>query len=140
MNGHHIKIEEAIHQKYMTKFVSNTIPFKIYTAKLGRIYYLFRLYIYNKFIIYLFSGSSLMHKGFHLASASWGYSLWWTVFSCCRAQALGSQASVVAARELYSLDSVVASPVLSCSEACGIIPDQRLNQCSLHWQVNSYLL
>ena len=41
MNGHHIKIEETIHQKYMTKFVSNNTPFKIYTEKLGRIYYLF---------------------------------------------------------------------------------------------------
>ena len=41
MNGHHIKIEETIHQKYTTKSVSNNTPFKIYTAKLGRIYYLF---------------------------------------------------------------------------------------------------
>ena len=26
----------------------------------------------------------------------------------------------------------------SCSEACGIFPDERLNLCPLHWQVDSY--
>ena len=26
---------------------------------------------------------------------------------------------------------------LSCSEACGISPDQGLNLCPLHWQVDS---
>ena len=26
---------------------------------------------------------------------------------------------------------------LSCSMACGIFPDQGLNPCSLHWQVDS---
>ena len=26
---------------------------------------------------------------------------------------------------------------LSCSEVCGIFPDQGLNPCLLHWQANS---
>ena len=46
-------------------------------------------------------------------------------FSCCRAQALGVQASVVVAHGL------------SCSVACGIFPDQGSNLCPLHWQVDS---
>ena len=54
MNGHHIKIEETIHQKYTTKSVSNNTPFKIYTAKLGRIYYLFIQAIHLQYIYYLF--------------------------------------------------------------------------------------
>ena len=49
-------------------------------------------------------------------------------FSCCRARALGTWASVVVARGL------------SCSTACGIFPDQGLNPCPLHWQVDSYPL
>ena len=46
-------------------------------------------------------------------------------FSCCRAWALGTRASVVVAHGL------------SCSEACGIFPDQGSNPCPLHWQVDS---
>ena len=41
---------------------------------------------------------------------------------------LGARASVAVAQEL------------SCSEARGIFPDQRLNPCPLHWQVDSYPL
>ena len=59
-------------------------------------------------------------------------------FSCCRAQALGVQASVdaaqgsvVAAPGLWSADSVALWPVGS-SQARGWTP------CSLHWQVDSY--
>ena len=29
---------------------------------------------------------------------------------------------------------------LSCSVACGIVPDQGLSSCSLHWQADSYPL
>ena len=47
-------------------------------------------------------------------------------FSCCRAQALGARASVVAAHRL------------SYSVACGIFLGQRSNLCPLHWQVDSH--
>ena len=33
--------------------------------------------------------------------------------------------------------SVVVAHGLSCSVACGIFPDQGLNLCPLHWQVDS---
>ena len=46
-------------------------------------------------------------------------------FSCCRAWALGAQASVVVAHGL------------SCSAACGIFPDQGSSLCPLHWQADS---
>ena len=49
-------------------------------------------------------------------------------FSCCRAQALGTQASVVAAHRL------------SYSVACGIFLGQRSNLCPLHWQVDCHPL
>ena len=65
-------------------------------------------------------------------------------FSCCGALALGTQASVVVARGLSSSDSRALecrlSSVehrLSCFAACGIFPDQGLNPCPLHWQVDS---
>ena len=32
--------------------------------------------------------------------------------------------------------SIVMAHGLSCSEACGILPDQGLNACPLHWQVD----
>ena len=44
------------------------------------------------------------------------------IFSCCRARALGTRASVVVARGLC------------CSKPCGIFPDQESNLCALHWQ------
>ena len=37
-------------------------------------------------------------------------------------------------------DSVVMMHGFSCSTACGIFPDQRLNWCPLHWQADSYPL
>ena len=46
-------------------------------------------------------------------------------FSCCGAQALDARASVVVAHGL------------SCSTACGILPDQGSNPCLLHWQADS---
>ena len=50
---------------------------------------------------------------------------YWRGFSCCRAQALGTRASVVVACRL------------SCSMAYGIFLDQVLNQCPRHWQADS---
>ena len=58
-------------------------------------------------------------------------------FSCCRAWALGVQASVVVARGLSNAGSVVVARGLSCSAACGIFPDQGSNPCPLHWQADS---
>ena len=65
-------------------------------------------------------------------------------FSCCGARALGAWASVVVARGLSScglqaperrLSSCGAR--LSCSAACGILPDQGSNPCPLNWQADS---
>ena len=45
--------------------------------------------------------------------------------------------SVVAAPGLWSTGSAAAVHALSCSTACGIVPDQGLNPCLLHGQVDS---
>ena len=47
-------------------------------------------------------------------------------YLCCGARALGVQASVVVAHGL------------SCSAACGILPDQGSKPCLLHWQADSF--
>ena len=66
-------------------------------------------------------------------------------FFFCRAKVLGSRASVVTAcgfsncdsPTLEHLGSVVVTHWLSCSEACGIFPDQGLNLCPLCCKANS---
>ena len=57
--------------------------------------------------------------------------------SCCRARALRAQVSVGVAPGLWSTGSVVVAHRLSCSEVCGVFPDQEWNPCLLHWQVDS---
>ena len=52
-------------------------------------------------------------------------------------QQLWHAGSVVVARGLQSSGSAVVAHGLSCSVACGIFPDQGLNPCPLHWQVDS---
>ena len=47
------------------------------------------------------------------------------------------RASVIAAPGLQSTGSVVVVHGLSCSVACGIVPDQGANPCLLDWQVDS---
>ena len=45
--------------------------------------------------------------------------------------------SVVVVRRLWSTGSTAVAHQLSCSVACGILLDQGLNPCLLHWQVDS---
>jgi len=56
------------------------------------------------------------------------------------AQVLGAQISVVAAGRLENLGSVAVLYRLSCSTACGILPDQGSNLCLLHQQADFYPL
>ena len=50
-------------------------------------------------------------------------------------------ASIVAEHQLQGMRaSVAVARRLSCSNTCGIFPDQGSNACSLHWQMNSYPL
>ena len=58
--------------------------------------------------------------------------LWRMGFSSCV-----MRASVVVPHGLQSSGSVVVVHRLSCSVACGILPDQGSNPCPLHWQVDS---
>ena len=52
-------------------------------------------------------------------------------FSCCRAQAVGAQASVVSTR-----GSVVVMYGLICTMTCGIFPGQGRNLCPLHYKAD----
>ena len=58
-------------------------------------------------------------------------------FSCCGAQARGSEASEAVARGLQSAGSILVAPGLSRSVACGIFPDQGSNQRLLHCKAYS---
>ena len=57
----------------------------------------------------------------------------------CGLLLLLSMCSGVGGLQEYS-SSVLVACRLSFSEACGISPDQGLNPCPLHWQVDSYPL
>ena len=47
---------------------------------------------------------------------------------------------LVVALGLWSVGSLNVAHRFSCSEECGVFPDQRLNPCPLHWEVGSYPL
>ena len=58
----------------------------------------------------------------------------WTELSWTELRLLDS---VVAAPRLQNIGSVVMAQGPSCSRACGILPNQRLNPCLLNWQADS---
>lgn len=64
-----------------------------------------------------------------------GFSLLWLL----SLQSTGSRCTDFSscALRLWSTGSVVAVHGVSCFRAFGIFPDQRLNPCPLHWQVDS---
>ena len=112
---------------------------------------IFFTYFLSFFLIYLFIhsfifgcfGSSLLCAGF-LQLRRAGATLHCHAqashcsgFFCCKTWAPGARASVVVARGLQSTSSVVVDHGPSCSAACGILPDQGTNLCSLHWQADS---
>ena len=85
--------------------------------------------------IYLFIfgcvGSSFSMRGLPLVAASGGHSSSRCAgFSLPRPLLLPSTGSRCAG-------SVVVAHGPSCSAACGILPDQGLNPCPLHWQADS---
>ena len=63
--------------------------------------------------------------------------LWQSMGSRTGLQQLVQEGSVVVVCGLESAGSVVVAHGLSCSEACGIFPDQGSNPCPLHWQADS---
>ena len=59
-------------------------------------------------------------------------------FSSPATQAAGARASVAAACRLSSAGSVDVVHRFSCHAARGVFPEERSDQCPLHWQVDSY--
>ena len=115
------------------KFWKSSYPFKKIIS--------FFFYTYNLF--FGCSGSSLLHR-FFSSCGEWG--LFFivvhgplTVVAFLKAehrlQQLWHMGSVVVAPRLWSTESIAVVHGLSCSSACGILPDGRLNPCLLHWQV-----
>ena len=73
-------------------------------------------------------------RGLSLVTASGGHSSSWSAdLSLSRPLLLRSTSSRCAG-------SVIVPHGPSCSVACGILPDQGLNPCPLHWQADSPLL
>ena len=111
------------------------------------------LFVFNLFILFTYFWLHWVFvavRWLFLVVASGGYSCCsaWVShcgdFSCCGAQALGMQASVVVARGLRSCGSQALEHSLSnygtwlsCSVACEILLDQGSNPCPLHWQADS---
>ena len=62
------------------------------------------------------------------------FSLWWLLF-----WSTGSTVCGLSSRSSGALEHWLNSSVhrLSCSEACGIFPDQESNPCHMHWQADS---
>ena len=103
--------------------------------------YLF-IYLWLRWVFVAACGLSLVAaSGGYPSLRCAGFSLWWLLsllsmgsrrmgFSSCGTW-------VVVAHGLQSAGSVVVAHGLSCSAACGIVPDQGLNPCPLQWQVDS---
>ena len=109
----------------------NISSFKV-TFKLPSIY----LFIYFG-LCWVFAGLSFSCTKQGLLSSCSARASHCGGFSCCGAQALEHMGSVVGASRLQSTGSIVVAHRLRCSPACGIFPDRGLNQCLLHWQVDS---
>ena len=80
-------------------------------------------------------------RGLSLVAASGGYSSSWCMGFSLRWRLLCSTSSIhlgFRSCSAHGLRSVVHR--LSCSKACGVVPDLGSNLCSLHWQADSLLL
>ena len=103
----------------------------------------FNVLICSSFSLYFcFTGSSLLRPAFSSCSKRELLTLGFgeqishcSGFSCCRAQAPGTQSPV-----FRHTGSVVVVQGLSCSMVCGIFPEQGLNLCPLLQQADSYPL
>ena len=137
----------------------------VMSLSVSKLFFSVCLFCFDFFVCFWLRWVFVAVPGLSLVVASRGYSSLWCVgfslqsmgsrctgFSSCstRAQKLqhtgptacGLQQlqhgdSVVAERGLKSAGSVAVVHGLSCSAACGILPDQGFNLCPLHWQVDS---
>ena len=126
---------------------------KVKCAKIKGIYHLKEILVYciffkiNYFILFIYFWLCWVFVATHglsLVGASRGCSSlwcvgfsWWLLLLRSTGSSLGTGASVVVARGLWSAGSVVVAHGLSCSMACGIFPDRGSNPCPLHWQTDS---
>ena len=91
----------------------------------------FFFFFFNKFIFLWLCWVFVSVRGLSLVAASGGYSS-----SRCAGFSL-SWLLLLRSTGSRCAGSVVVLHGLSCSAACGILPDQGSNPCSLHWQADS---
>ena len=104
--------------------------------KFASYFFFFNSFLKKFLLIYLFSYLWLCWvfvsvRGLSLVVASGGHSS-----SRCAGLSL-SRPLLLWSTGSRRAGSVVVVHGLSCSEACGIFPDQGSNPCPLHWQVDS---
>ena len=100
-------------------------------------FYFISFYFILFYFIYFFGcvGSLLLCTGFSLVALHRPFIT--VAPPCFGARALDARASVAVAHRRQSTGSVALAHGPSCSAACGILPDQGLNPCPLHWQAES---
>ena len=101
-------------------------PFFFFFKVSGTLFYFIYLFIYF-WLCWVF----VSVRGFSLVVASGGHSS-----SRCAGLSL-SRPLLLRSTGSRCAGSVVVAHRLSCSAACGILPDQGLNPCPLHWQADS---
>ena len=100
--------------------------------KMDSIFYFLNIFCFCVLCFFDCTGPLLMLTGFlYLQKVRATLQLWFQGFSlcgfsCCTAQTLGEQTSVIVVHRL------------SYPEACGIFPDWGSNLCPLLWQVDSF--
>ena len=100
--------------------------FRSQTSSLSLFFFFLSLFIYF-WLCLIFDVSSFSEWG---PFSSYGARASHCGGFSCEAQALGTQTSV-------DVVNIVALLGLSCPRACGLFPDQGLNQCPLGWQMDS---
>ena len=103
------------------------IPISRYTSTINSRFFL----KINLFIYFWLCGVFVSVRGLSLVAASRGHSS-----SQCAGLSL-SRPLLLRSTGSRRAGSVVVAHGPSCSAACGIVPDQGSNPCSLHWQADS---
>ena len=123
-------------KRYSLDYANSVFPFLSSSTNSLSTVFISSTSFFFKFLFYLFLAALGLHCCMRVSLVQWvGDTLAWDAqasyrdgFSWCRAQALGTQASVVLAHSL------------SCSTACGLFLEQGSNPCSLRSHADSHPL
>ena len=99
--------------------------------------YVYFYFVYLFIFIFDCAGSSLLGKGFPLATVRSVYSLAEVHGFLTAVASLVVDSGALRLQCLQRMGSILVAHELRCSAACGICPDQGLNLHLLHWQADS---